>query len=155
MGRSAFTTIEMLIVVIIIGMVAMVGFPRVRTALQKSNVRATRVALVGLTSLARAAAVQRGCRAAVHFQTGAAGTGRSWVTACPRTAAGAGTVDTLGAVEQLASRYSVTLTTTRDSVQFNPRGLNMDYQIAVIRVQGAIRVAYDSTVINPVGKVVH
>jgi Tfp pilus assembly protein FimT len=153
MSRSGFTTIEMIIVVILIGLITMIGFPRMRAALQKSNVRSTRVALAGLTSIARAAAVQRGCRAAVHFRTGASGVGRSWVTACPRTKAGAGTVDTLGGVEQLATRYSVTLTTTRDSVQFNPRGLNMDFLQTVVRVQGAIAEAKDSTVINQVGKV--
>jgi Tfp pilus assembly protein FimT len=145
----------MIIVVILIGIIATMGFPRMRVALQKSNVRSTRVALAGLTATARAAAVQRGCRSAVHFTSGAAGTGRAWVTACPRLKAGAGTVDTLGGVDQLASRYSVTLTATRDSVQYNARGLNMDFQNTVIRVQGAISAAYDSTMINQLGKVVH
>jgi len=153
MGRSGFSTIEMIIVVILIGIVASLGFPRIRTAVQKTNVRSTRVFLAGATATARAAAIQRGCRGVVHFTSGAAGT--VWVTACPRMAAGAGTVDTLGAVEQLASRYSVTLTATRDSVQFNPRGLNMDYLMTVVRVQGASVVASDSTVINQIGKVVH
>lgn len=154
MARSGFSTIEMLIVVILIGIVATMGFPRMRAALQKSNVRSTRVALAGLTAMARAAAVQRGCKGTVHFRAGAAGTGRAWVTACPRTKPGAGTVDTLGAVEQLASRYNVTITPTRDSVQFNPRGLNMDFVTTVVRIQGAIASAKDSTLINQLGKVV-
>jgi len=153
MRRSGFTTIEMLMVVILIGIVAALGFPRIKTAVQKTNVRSTRVYLASATTTARAAAVQRGCRGVVHFTSGASGT--VWVTACPRMTAGAGTVDTLGAVEQLASRYSVTLTATRDSIQFNPRGLNMDFLVTVVVVQGASAVTKDSTVINQIGKVVH
>jgi prepilin-type N-terminal cleavage/methylation domain-containing protein len=153
MRRNGFTTIEMLMVVILIGIVAALGFPRIKTAVQKTNVRSTRIFLASATTTARAAAVQRGCRAAVHFTSGVAG--KVWVTACPRMKAGAGTVDTLGAVENLASRYSVTLTATRDSVQFNPRGLNMDFLVTVVKVQGAAAVAKDSTVINQIGKVVH
>ena len=153
MRRTGFTTIEMLMVVILIGIVTALGFPRIRTAVQKTNVRSTRVYLAAATATARAAAVQRGCRGVVHFTSGASGT--VWVTACPRMKAGAGTVDTLGAVEQLAARYSVTLTATRDSIQFNPRGLNMDFLVTTVRVQGASAVAKDSTVINQIGKVVH
>jgi prepilin-type N-terminal cleavage/methylation domain-containing protein len=153
MGRSGFTTIEMLMVVILIGIVATLGFPRIKTAMQKANVRSARAFLGGSVATARAAAVQRGCRAVVHFTSGASG--KVWVTACPRTKAGAGTVDSLDGVELLASRYGVTLTATRDSVQFDPRGLNMDYQLTVVRIQGAATEAKDSAMINQLGKVVH
>jgi prepilin-type N-terminal cleavage/methylation domain-containing protein len=153
MGRSGFSLIEMLMVVILIGIVASLGFPRIRTAVQKTNVRSARVFLASATATARAAAVQRGCGAVVHFTSGA--NGLVWVTACPRMKAGAGTVDTLGAVEKLAARYSVTLTPTRDSIRFSPRGLNLDYQVTIIRVQGASTAVKDSTMINQIGKVVH
>jgi Tfp pilus assembly protein FimT len=153
MRRTGFSTIEMLMVVILIGIVAALGFPRIKTAVQKTNVRSSRVFLAAANATARAAAVQRGCRGVVHFTSGA--NGLVWVTACPRMKAGAGTVDTLGAVEKLAARYSVTLTPTRDSIQYNPRGLNMDFLVTVVRVQGAATVAKDSTVINQIGKVVH
>jgi prepilin-type N-terminal cleavage/methylation domain-containing protein len=153
MGRSGFTTIEMIIVVILIGIVATLGFPRIKTAVQKTNVRSARVFLGGSVATARAAAVQRGCRAVVHFTSGASGL--VWVTACPRIQPGTGTVDTLGAVERLASRYDITLTATRDSIQFDPRGLNMDYQLTVVRIQGAATEVKDSAMINQLGKVVH
>ena len=82
MTRSGFTTIEMVIVMILVGIIAMIGFPKIRTALDKTNVRSARVSISSFAAEARAAAAQRGCRAVVHFIAGA--TSRAWVTACPR-----------------------------------------------------------------------
>src|SRR2546427_11816437 len=96
MERSGFTTIEMIIVVLIIGVIAAIGFPKIRGTLDKTNVRSARVYLSTQLVTARATAVQRGCYAVVHFTSGA--NGAIWVTACPRRMPGAGTVDTLGGV---------------------------------------------------------
>jgi prepilin-type N-terminal cleavage/methylation domain-containing protein len=149
--RSGFTTIEMIIVVLMIGVIATIGFPRIRTALDKTNVRSARVYLGTAAVTARQSAVARGCRAVIHFTSGTGGT--VWVTACPRLQPGGGTVDTLGSVEQLADRYTVTLTATRDSVQFDPRGLSMDNVATTVRIAGPA--SADSLLINPIGKVVH
>src|SRR2546427_909940 len=77
-------------------------------------------------------------------------------TACPRRMPGAGTVDTIGGVEQLADRYNVTLTATRDSVRFDPRGLSTDAAgvTTTVRLQGNIASNTDSIFINSLGKVV-
>jgi prepilin-type N-terminal cleavage/methylation domain-containing protein len=152
MRRSGFTTIEMIIVVVMIGVIAAIGFPRIRRALNKTNVRSARVFLSTAVATARASAVQRGCRAVVHISSGAGAT--VWVTACPRRNPGAGTVDTVGGVEQLASRYNVTLTPTRDSIQYDPRGLSMDNVSTTVRIQGNVATDRDSVLINTLGKVV-
>jgi prepilin-type N-terminal cleavage/methylation domain-containing protein len=152
MRRSGFTTIEMLIVVAMIGVLAAIGFPQMRRALEKTNVRSARVFLGTAAATARASAVQRGCRAVVHFSSAASGT--VWVTACPRRNPGAGTVDTVGGVEQLGSRYNVTLTPTRDSVQYDPRGLSMDNVSTTVRIQGKVPAHKDSLFINTLGRVV-
>src|SRR2546421_11725459 len=94
MERSGFTTIELIIVVLIIGVIAAIGFPKIRGTLDKTNVRSARVYLSTELVTARATAVQRGCYAVVHFTSGASGA--IWVTACPRRMPGAGTVDTIG-----------------------------------------------------------
>ena len=151
MKRHGFTLLEMMIVVVVVGILASIGFPKIRVAVDKANVRSTRVFLSTSAATARASAAQRGCRAVVHFTSGANGT--AWVTAC-RMAAGGGTVDTIGAVEQLASRYNVTLTASRDSIQYDPRGLSMDNQPTTVRITGATASGNDSVLVNTVGKVV-
>src|SRR3989454_10376388 len=85
MRRVGFTTIEMIIVVVMIGIIAVIGFPKIRRALDTTNVRSTRVYLGTAVATARAVAVQRGCRAAGHFSS----PGTVSVTACSRTNAAA------------------------------------------------------------------
>ena len=68
-------------------------------------------------------------------------------TACPAK------VDTVAGVEKLSTRFKVTLAATRDSVQYDPRGLSMDNALTVVRITGAAG-NKDSIVINTIGKVV-
>jgi prepilin-type N-terminal cleavage/methylation domain-containing protein len=142
---AGFTVIELLWVIVLMGLMAMLGIPRIRDAVQKQNVRGARVAAVAHVVTARNAAVQRGCRATVHMRS----SGAMWVTAC-RTA-GAG-VDTLGGVDNLYDRYGVTLSATRDSIQFDPRGLSLGNQSAMISFTNTL--ATDSITVNAVGRVV-
>src|SRR5438046_2476545 len=81
MRRVGFTTIEMIIVVVMIGIIAVIGFPKIRRALDSTNVRSTRVFVGTAVATARAAAVQRGCRAVVHFSRRA---DTVWGTRCSR-----------------------------------------------------------------------
>src|SRR2546425_12290072 len=107
MRRSGFTTIEMIIVVAIIGIITLIGFPKIRQTLDKTNLRSARAAVGTLAGTARAAAIQRGCRGALHF---AAATNAVWgTTGCP-TKGGTGS-----GVQDLKGRVRVTLTAPRDS----------------------------------------
>src|SRR5690349_24399468 len=105
MRRSGFTTIEMVICVILIGIIASIGFPKIRNALDKSNVRSSRDALGTEAAIARSAAIQRGCRGVLHFTSGATAT--VWVaTAFPAK------VDSVACGEQWLRLLSVTLGAT-------------------------------------------
>jgi len=150
MSRSGFTTIELIIVVAIIGIIALMGFPKIRRTLDKTNVRSARAAVSTLAVTARAAAIQRGCPAVVHF---VATNATVWVTTnCVAK------VDTVSGVQQLGSRFKVSMVATRDSLRFDPRGLSLDNlgtTNTVIRFTGSVASSADSTVINPIGKVVH
>ncbi len=148
MRRSGFTTIEMVIVVVLIGLIALIGFPKIRQTLDKTNLRSARDAVGTLAGTARAAAIQRGCRSAVHFT---ATPSTVWVTtACPTK------VDTVSGVQDLEARFKVTLSASRDSVQYDPRGLSMDgfNSNTVVRLTGNVATNKDSVMINPIGKVV-
>jgi prepilin-type N-terminal cleavage/methylation domain-containing protein len=147
MRHRGFTFVEILIVMILIGLIAAMGIPRIRDALQKQNVRSTRVAIGTLVVKARAAAVQRGCRSAIHFTSGA--NGSVWITVCKTNVGG---LDTLGGIERLAARFNVNLTSGRDSVVFFPNGISQDNVFTTIRIQSST--GSDSVMINPVGKVV-
>jgi len=145
MRRSGFTLIEMITVVALIGMMVLIGFPKIRRALDKTNVRATRDALSTQAAIARAVAVQRGCRSVLHVTSGSAAT--VWVTTHCRVK-----VDTVGAVDNMSKRFSVSLAATRDSVHYDPRGLSLDNAVTVVRITGAAG-NRDSIVINSIGKV--
>jgi prepilin-type N-terminal cleavage/methylation domain-containing protein len=148
MRRSGFTTIEMVIVVVLIGIIAAIGFPKIRQALDKTNVRSARVAVGTLAAIARSAAIQRGCRAALHL---ASATSTVWVTtACPAK------VDTVSAVRNLSAQFNVTMTSTQDSVQYDPRGLSLDnFSVpTVVYLMGSVGSTTDSLLINQIGKVV-
>ncbi len=146
MRRSGFTTIEMAIVVVIIGLIALIGFPKIRQTLDKTNLRSARAAVGTLAGTARAAAIQRACRSVLHFAGNTV-----WVTtACPAK------VDTVSGVQDLQARFKVTLAASRDSVQYDPRGLSMDAfpSNTVVRLTGSVTTNRDSVMINPIGKVV-
>jgi len=146
MRRSGFTTIEMVIVVVMIGIIAMIGFPKIRQALDKTNLRSARDAVGTLAGTARAAAIQRGCRSVLHFAANTV-----WVTtACPTK------VDTVSGVQDLYARFKVTMNYSRDSVQYDPRGLSMDGYASntVAWLTGSVSTNTDSVMINPLGKVV-
>ena len=146
MRRSGFTTIEMVIVVVLIGIIAMIGFPKISRTLDKTNLRSARDAVGTLAGTARAAAIQRGCRGVLHFTANTV-----WVTtACPIK------VDTVSGVHDLYARFKVTMTASRDSVQYDPRGLSLDGfpSYTVARLTGSSTTNQDSVMINSLGKVV-
>jgi len=151
MGRRGFTMFELIIVIVIIGVITLIGFPKIKDALDKTNIRSARVAAATYVATARAAAVERGCRGVVHF-SGSMGT--VWVTVCPRmSTTGSGTIDTIGVVDPLASLYKVTMTETLDSVQFDPRGLRLNPNTTTVLFTTSSG-GRDSILVNQLGKVV-
>jgi len=54
----------------------------------------------------------------------------------------------------VSGRFNVTMAYTRDSVQYDPRGLSMDNATTVVTFTGNAASNTDSVTINPLGKVV-
>jgi Tfp pilus assembly protein FimT len=149
MRTRGFTTVELAIVIVLIGLIAAMAFPRIRGALEQQNVRSARAAAQTYVAKARAAAVQRGCRGTVNMPAD----GRVWVTVCTTLVPpGARTLDTLGPIELLGARYNVQVYPSRDSIVFDARGMKINFERVVVAFRnGSIQ---DSLVVNEVGKVV-
>ena len=150
MRRSGFTTIEMVIVVLIIGVIATLGFPRLRDSVQKQNYRSAKAALATYVAIARGTAVARGCRTALHFVSGLSS--RVWVTSC-KINSNVGR-DTIGSVEFLGDRFNLRLQAGKDSIQFDSRGIRLSFERTVIKIRTKADQDRDSVVINQLGKVV-
>ena len=147
MTRRGFTFIEMLIVFVIVGVVVAFGLPRLRDAVQKTNVRGAKVAIANIVMKARAAAVARGCSATVTLTSGTTGTAS--INVCNVNGTGS---QVLGGVDSVAARYQVTMTPSASVLQYDARGLSVGYSVLTVRlVSGDIS---DSVVINQLGKVV-
>lgn len=145
MGRKGFSMIEMMIVVILVGVIAAIGFPRLRDGLEKQNVRSSKALIATLAATARGTAIQRGCSATLNMTVDSI-----WVTACgvnpPAASVQVGTKKLVG------DEFSVTLSPTAASVVYDPRGISTVFQVTTVRVIGPHY--RDSVMINQVGKVI-
>ena len=144
MGRKGFSMIEMIVVVILIGLIASIGFPRLRDALEKQNVRSAKALVATLAATARGAAIQRGCSATLNLTVDSI-----WVSACgvnpPANSVQVGTKKLVG------DEFSVTLSSSAASVVYDPRGISTVFQATTVYVVGPHY--QDSVVINEVGRV--
>jgi prepilin-type N-terminal cleavage/methylation domain-containing protein len=143
MNNHGMTMTELVIAIVMIGTLTAVSVPRVGDALVKHNVRSARSAVVTMHSKARASAVQRGRQAVLRLAGG------NLVIESPHPVTGI--ADTVGTVEDLSGRFGISLSSTRDSLVFDPRGLGTEAGSTTIVVQaGALA---DTIVISPVGRV--
>jgi len=144
MGRKGFSTIEMIIVVILIGVIASIGFPRLRDGLEKQNVRSAKALIATMAATARGAAIQRGCSATLNMSVDSI-----WVTACgvnpPAASVQVGTKKLVG------REFKVTLSPSAATVVYDPRGISTVFHATTVRVIGPHY--RDSVIINEVGKV--
>jgi prepilin-type N-terminal cleavage/methylation domain-containing protein len=152
-NSRGFTLIELIVVVMVIGVVIGISAPRVRDGMEKINVREAKVSLANYVARARGSAVARGCQSTLNLTTGT--TGRIWVTSCKTGDAGRTTaVDTVGTVDQIASKYGVNLSSTVNTITFDRRGIATNFAFQTIKVTGnTYATVKDSIRINPVGKV--
>ncbi|MGH7580894.1 MAG: GspH/FimT family pseudopilin [Gemmatimonadales bacterium] len=124
-SRVGFTLVEAVIVVVLLGLMVLIGFPRISSAMVQSDLRSARTTMVNLVATARTAAVQSNRRTWIKFEGNTA-----HVLARPRMMPGGGgavdPADTVGVVQDLAVQYKVAVTPGLDSIQFDPRGFGTD-----------------------------
>ena len=115
--RKGFSLVEMLVVVVILGIIVLLGFPRMQAGLVNNNVRAARTTFINMIAGARAAASQTNRSTWVKIESN-----RAVVLARPRldlVNTGSTNADTIGPVQDLSQAYGVTVTPA-DSFRFNP-----------------------------------
>jgi prepilin-type N-terminal cleavage/methylation domain-containing protein len=121
--RDGFTLVETLIVVVLLGLIVLIGLPRISTAMAQSDLRSARTTMINMVARARAASVQSNRVTWIKIN------GTSiYVGATPRLVSLAGsTADTVGVVEDLAEHYHVGVAPEVDSIQFDPRGFGAGF----------------------------
>ncbi len=145
MGNKGFSMIELIAVLILIGVIASIGFPRLRDGLEKQNVRSSKALIATLAATARGAAIQRGCPATLNMTADSV-----WVTACGVNPPAANVQ--VGTKKMVGSEFRVTLNPSVATVVYDPRGIASVFQPRTIRVIGPHY--RDSVMINEVGKVI-
>jgi prepilin-type N-terminal cleavage/methylation domain-containing protein len=120
-SRNGFTLVETLIAVVILGLIVLIGFPKMSSALVQNDLRGARTTMVNMLATARAASVQSNRLTWIKFEGNTA-----HVLARPRlTAGGTGDADTVGAVRDLSDQYGVAVASGVDSIRFDPRGFGV------------------------------
>lgn len=146
MGRNGFSTIEMIIVVILIGIIATIGYPRLSRGLEKQNVRSTKALVATMVATARGTAIQRGCLSVLNFAPDSV-----WVTACGVTGNPPPASVLVGTTKRVRQEYNIRIASTHPTITYDPRGMRMLFQQTQVRVIGPHY--QDSVVINELGKV--
>ena len=140
-----FTLLELMIGLAIIGLLTLTALPAITRIGDRAQVKSARTAMFNHLAAARQAA-QHGGRLVVFKVSG----GRVWSEAEPRlVAALSSTRDTVGPVTDLASEYHLSVTSTLDSVSFDPRGFGTGTGMVRL-MRGA---AQDSVVVTGLGSV--
>lgn len=124
-SRKGFTLVETLIVVVILGLIVLVGFPKMSAAMVKTDLRGARTSMINLMAKARGVAAQSNRLTRVEFQDN-----RAYIVASPRRVpplVPANEVDTVGAILDFTKSYHVTLTPPSNPIQFDPRGFGSNF----------------------------
>ncbi len=146
--RRGFSLVEVLIVVVIIGVMLSIGFPKLRTGMTNNNVRAARTALINMIAGARNASSQTNRSTWVKIEGN-----RAVVLARPRLVpVGGSNADTIGPVQNLGQLYGVTVTATVDSFRFNPTLTSLDVVGTTFTISRSGRV--ETVAVDGLGRVI-
>ncbi|HEY2825702.1 MAG TPA: prepilin-type N-terminal cleavage/methylation domain-containing protein [Gemmatimonadales bacterium] len=143
-NERGFQLIELFTALVIIGVLAAYGYPKLALALKKGNVRAAVSAVIGMHARTRAVAVARGKAAKLVLTSG----NLKIITVNPVTAA-----TLVLTTQNIASQYGVTITPSRDTLKFDPRGLGTEGGATTVIVSNSALT--DTVNITAIGRINH
>ena len=151
MRTRGFTLVETMVALVVVSIILLYGFPKIRILLIKNNVRGARSALLTAVQQAKTWAVTDGRTTTVRVDPT---TGALWITASPRRPVLAGSDrDTVGSIRNLTTVYGATVTAAQDTFTFDQRGLltpiGASTQIIAMTKSGY----RDSVMINGYGRI--
>jgi prepilin-type N-terminal cleavage/methylation domain-containing protein len=111
-NQNGYSVLELLVVFVIVGLLALMAYPSVRRGLRGNSVRGARTTVVALYAKARASAVHRNRTTALRFSGNSADMG-------------GGVLDTLGGVEDLHGDFGVSVSASDSVLWIDARGLGM------------------------------
>ncbi len=143
-----FTVIEMLMVIVVAGIMMAVAIPFLRTTSQKTAVHGAADEISRLYATARATSIQRGKL--------------SWLVLDPTNSSAlviankvnAVGIDTIVKPDNLKTRYSITFTSSADSLVFTPRGVGANVATTTVILTSTTGGIVDTVSIYPTGKIV-
>ncbi len=146
--QAGFTLIEIVVVIILIGIMATVAIPYLRSSGSKTAVRGAGDTIARLYATARASSIQRGKIAWLVLNHDS-----STVMVIARKVNASG-IDTIVKPENLKTRYNVTFTDSNDSLVFTPRGVGANLTPTTVIITSAAQGIVDTVTIYPTGKIV-
>ena len=118
MNRQGFTLMELMVVIVLIGAMAALAFPRIGDAVTQQSVRSARAGIVTLVAKARGTAISRGSTTRLVIANNLL-----YVEAAnPVT----GAVQRVGLTEDFDSRYKVTIQPANDTLVYDGRGIAVE-----------------------------
>lgn len=143
--RRGYSVLELLVVFVILGVLALMAYPSVRRGLRGNSVRGARTTVVTLYAKARASAVHRNRPTALWFNGNSA-----YVTADM----GGGVLDTLGGVQDLHDQFGVSVSASDSVLWIDPRGLGMGSGTSTTTIALTRESEADTVEISGFGRVV-
>lgn len=147
--RAGFTMVETMLAVVIVSIMSVIAYPKLRNSVVKSNLRGARTQVINMLAAARTTATQTNRATWLIFD---GNVGR--VEASPRRKVGAGTRDTVGTPINLSTLYGATVSLSggNTQVQYDPRGLASGFGGSV-KISLARSGYTDSVVVDMIGRV--
>lgn len=147
--RAGFSMVETMLAVVIVSMMSLLAYPKVRSSMAKANLRGARTQVVNLLAAARTTSLQSNRSTWLIFNGN-----QARIEAYPRwKVGGSGNRDTIGTPVNLSTVYGASATlSSGNQVAYDARGFatGLGVGVTISLVRGGYT---DSVVVDKLGRV--
>jgi prepilin-type N-terminal cleavage/methylation domain-containing protein len=144
LNNRGFSLIELFTALIIVGVLAAYGYPKLAKSLQTGNVRGAVAAVIAMDQRARTVAVVRGTPTKLVLTSG-----NLKVISKNMVSGATLTVTT----QDIATQFNVTVTASKDTIKFDQRGLGTESTATTVIISNAALT--DTVNITAIGRISH